>query len=83
MGLFFITFGVLLLVVVGMSVGAIFRDKPLKGSCGGVAAALGEKDYTCDICGDDPNKCEEQQELNTAAKEKVSPQDLGYDASQK
>ena len=27
---------------------------------GGVGAALGEDNYTCDICGDDPNKCEEQ-----------------------
>jgi hypothetical protein len=33
--------------------------KPIAGSCGGVAAALGEKDYTCEICGDDPNKCDE------------------------
>ncbi|MGB1327709.1 MAG: (Na+)-NQR maturation NqrM [Porticoccaceae bacterium] len=33
--------------------------KPISGSCGGVAAALGEDDYTCEICGDDPNKCDE------------------------
>ena len=33
--------------------------KPITGSCGGVAAALGEDDYTCEICGDDPNKCDE------------------------
>jgi hypothetical protein len=33
--------------------------KPIAGSCGGVAAALGEKDYTCEICGDDPNKCDD------------------------
>ena len=76
MGLFFITLAVLLLVVVGMSVGAIFRDKPLKGSCGGVGAALGEKDYTCEICGDDPNKCEEQQ--NNIS---VETDALGYDAT--
>lgn len=62
MALFFVTFLVLLLVVVGMSLGAIFRNKPLKGSCGGVGAALGEKEYTCEICGDDPNKCDEQQD---------------------
>jgi len=64
MALFFVTLLVLLLVVLGMSLGAIFRNKPLKGSCGGVGAALGERDYTCDICGDDPNKCEEQQSAN-------------------
>lgn len=79
MALFFITLGVLLLVVLGMSVGAIFRNKPITGSCGGVGAALGEKDYTCDICGDDPNKCEEQQGRTTTS----SPSDLFHDASQK
>jgi len=75
MALFFVTLLVLLLVVLGMSLGAIFRNKPLKGSCGGVGAALGEKEYTCDICGDDPNKCEEQQN----ATGKVEP--LFHDAS--
>jgi len=75
MALFFVTLLVLLLVVLGMSLGAIFRNKPLKGSCGGVGAALGEKDYTCDICGDDPNKCEEQQGTSG----KVEP--LFHDAS--
>jgi hypothetical protein len=34
--------------------------KPISGSCGGVGAALGEEDYICDICGGDPDKCEEQ-----------------------
>jgi hypothetical protein len=48
-----------MLIMVGMAVGVIMGRKPLKGSCGGVGAALGEKDYTCDLCGGDPNKCDE------------------------
>lgn len=66
----------LLLVVVAMSVGVIMGRKPISGSCGGVGAALGEKDYTCDICGGDPNKCEEQQD-------QAATTDLAYDASEK
>ena len=52
-----IIFGVL---VMAMAVGVLMGRKPIAGSCGGVGAALGEDNYTCDICGDDPNKCEEQ-----------------------
>lgn len=66
----------LLLVVAAMSVGVIMGRKPISGSCGGVGAALGEKDYTCDICGGDPNKCDEQQDQPAAT-------DLAYDASEK
>lgn len=62
----------LLLVTAGMAIGVIMGRKPLKGSCGGVGAALGEKDYTCDICGDDPNKCDE-----------ISQSSLAYDATKK
>lgn len=42
-----------------MAIGVLMGKKPISGSCGGVAAALGEDDYTCEICGDDPNKCDE------------------------
>ena len=38
---FVISFLVLLLVVCGMSVGAIFMRKPIKGSCGGLNAIAG------------------------------------------
>ncbi|GAA5320815.1 MAG: (Na+)-NQR maturation NqrM [Candidatus Pelagadaptatus aseana] len=74
--LLFAFFG-LLLIIVAMSVGVLMGRKPISGSCGGVGAALGEKDYTCDICGGDPKKCDEQQELEKQAN------DLSYDASKK
>ena len=42
-----------------MAIGVLVGRKPISGSCGGVGAALGEDDYTCEICGDDPAKCDE------------------------
>lgn len=54
-----LTFAVLVIFVVIMSVGVLMGRKPIKGSCGGVGAALGETEYICPMCGDDPNKCDE------------------------
>jgi len=75
-----IEFGLALVVVVllitGMAIGVIMGRKPIAGSCGGVAAALGEKEYTCDICGGDPNKCENQENI-------TDEQNLAYDATEK
>ena len=46
------------LVMAGMAVGVIFQDKPIKGSCGGLAnVGLGG---TCEICGSDTSKCDEE-----------------------
>ena len=58
-----LAFGLLATVIIIMSIGVIMGRKPIAGSCGGVGAALGEKDYKCDLCGGDPNKCEEQKDL--------------------
>jgi uncharacterized protein len=55
-----LTFLGMFLFVALMAIGVMFGRKPIKGSCGGVGAALGEKDYVCDICGNDPNKCEKE-----------------------
>ncbi len=52
-------------LVAAMSVGVLMGGKPISGSCGGVGAALGEENYTCDICGDAPNKCEDQGSVET------------------
>ncbi|MFL2530793.1 MAG: (Na+)-NQR maturation NqrM [Porticoccaceae bacterium] len=49
-----------------MAIGVLMGKKPIAGSCGGVAAALDEKDYTCEICGDDPNKCDEISKTSTS-----------------
>ena len=55
---FFLTLIIVALVIVSMSVGVLFKKKPIVGSCGGVGAALGEPDYFCDICGGDESKCD-------------------------
>lgn len=59
MGLFIISFLILLSMVCLMAIGVMFGRKPIAGSCGGVGAALGEKDYVCELCGGDESKCEE------------------------
>ncbi len=72
-----LAFVVLALIMVGMAIGVIMGKKPLKGSCGGVGAALGETDYVCDLCGDDPNKCDEISQGDA----KSTLNDLAYDAA--
>ncbi len=76
-----LAFVVLVLIMVGMAIGVIMGRKPLKGSCGGVGAALGEKDYTCDLCGDDPKKCEEISQESTESDKQNKAGDLAYNAA--
>ena len=57
---FVLAFVVFLLLIAGMSVGVIFSNKPIKGTCGGMAS-LGI-DTSWDICGGDTSKCDEEQE---------------------
>lgn len=45
------------LLFTAMAVGVILSNKPIKGSCGGLAA-LGMKEG-CEICGGDRDQCEE------------------------
>ena len=63
-----ITFGTFLGLIAAMSVGVIFANKPIKGSCGGLSS-LGLKD-SCVICGGD--KTDPLSEMND---------DLFYDAT--
>ncbi|WP_297188275.1 (Na+)-NQR maturation NqrM [uncultured Porticoccus sp.] len=78
---FVLVFMVLMLIIAAMAVGVMMGRKPLKGSCGGVGAALGEKNYNCDICGDDPNKCDEISQADSGGEGPRS--DLAYDATRR
>ncbi|MBT4161915.1 MAG: (Na+)-NQR maturation NqrM [Gammaproteobacteria bacterium] len=55
---FFLAFVVMVLVVAGMAIGVISGRPPIAGSCGGLNN-LGI-DGACEICGGDPNRCEEE-----------------------
>ena len=46
-----------LVLFAAMAVGIMFGRPPIKGSCGGMSSAMGDKD--CPICGGDKSKCEE------------------------
>ena len=74
------TFFFLLLLVAGMAIGVIFSNKPIKGTCGGIAA-LG-LDRSCDICGGDMKKCDEEQERVASLPGDLSTE-LSYDATEK
>ncbi|MGI1678261.1 MAG: (Na+)-NQR maturation NqrM [Cellvibrionaceae bacterium] len=76
---FVLTFIVLLLVVAGMAIGSLMGGNPIKGSCGGMSA-IG-MDTVCDICGGDPNQCDEEVGVEDATKNREEKQQsLAYQA---
>jgi len=48
MATFFLTFGLLLLIMLGMALGVIFMGRRIKGSCGGLNA-IADADH-CLVC---------------------------------
>jgi hypothetical protein len=50
-----LTFLVLLILLLGMSVGVIFGKKPIAGSCGGLQGL--DPDRDCELCGGNLSKC--------------------------
>ncbi len=68
MALFFISMLVIGLVIAAMAVGVLAGRPPIKGSCGGVGA-LGI-DTTCDLCGGDPQRCDEETRNGETGKNK-------------
>lgn len=51
-----LAFALFVLFFLCMALGVMLKNKPLKGSCGGVAALMGNDN--CEFCGGDPNKCD-------------------------
>lgn len=49
MNVFFITFAIFVLVMLGMGVGVLLSNREIKGSCGGLNDIEGLKG-ACDIC---------------------------------
>ena len=72
-----IVFLVMVLVVLGMSIGVIMGRKPIAGSCGGIANLGIEKE--CSICG---GRRENSAEVN-AQESQNSKADLAYDATRR
>ena len=72
MGIIVISFVLMLVVVTIMAVGAIFANKPIKGSCGGLSA-LGLKE-SCMICGGDEEEWKKEAEV-------IGKANLAYDAA--
>ncbi|GGK68957.1 (Na+)-NQR maturation NqrM [Amphritea balenae] len=69
-----LSFVVLGLVITGMAIGVIMGRKPIAGSCGGLANVGIEG--KCSICGDDPQKCDDEQEKQ---KKKAEIADMAYE----
>ncbi|ODS24626.1 hypothetical protein AB835_02540 [Candidatus Endobugula sertula] len=80
MATFLLGFILLTLVIAAMSIGVLMGRKPITGSCGGVGAALKEKDYECDLCGGNPNKCDVQQSLQQK-NQMQNDNDLAFDTT--
>jgi len=49
----FLGISILAIAIAGMSIGIIFNNKPISGSCGGL-----NTNGICSICGGDAQKCE-------------------------
>ncbi len=69
-----LSFVVLGLVIIGMAIGVIMGRKPIAGSCGGLANVGIEG--KCSICGDDPQKCDDEKEKQ---KKKAEIADMAYE----
>ncbi len=65
---FLLTFAIFALAILGMAAGAILNNKPVTGSCGGLAAMTNEDGETvCGICSKPTTDCVEQDKVQEQA----------------
>lgn len=70
MAVFLFSLVIISLAVLGMSIGVLMGRKPLSGTCGGINA-LG-MDGGCEICGGNPQLCDNAAEPSAQADEEKS-----------
>lgn len=78
MATLFFTVIVVFILVLLMSIGVIMGREPIKGSCGGINAL---EQGNCSLCGGNPDKCEETEQLQTLS-ENISANQT-YDATKR
>ncbi len=79
MGTFLLVLFIVVLLVAAMSIGVILGRKPISGTCGGIGA-LGIS-QSCDLCGGNTQKCEEEREGQSKAQQGGNAEALSYDAT--
>ncbi|HVL01481.1 MAG TPA: (Na+)-NQR maturation NqrM [Dongiaceae bacterium] len=72
MATFLLTMLLFLLVFAAMSVGVLFANKPIKGSCGGLNTGTAASD--CALCGGNRDRCEQTQAGSAELESGVGPQ---------
>lgn len=65
MKVFFLTFAIFALAMLGLAVGWLFSKRSLKGSCGGISAIPGMEKHSCSCS----NPCEKR-------KQRMAQQDM-------
>ena len=66
MVIFIVSFVAFAVLMSAMAIGVIAGRAPISGSCGGVGKILGTP-QKCEICGDDPTRCESEQARTSVA----------------
>lgn len=67
MELFLVTFGIMVMVVAAMAIGAIMGRKPIQGSCGGLGKLMGED---CEFC-EKKDQCSDEEKSRCDGRGKV------------
>nr|CAA6829761.1 MAG: Unknown protein [uncultured Thiotrichaceae bacterium] len=67
MQIFFLTFIIFSLAMLGLAIGWLFNEKVLKGSCGGMSALPGMQDHQCSCS----NPCEKRKARMLKAGERL------------